>query len=360
MTATLDGTNGLILDPSGQPIQNVSTINSGYLYGNRVINGAQEIDQVNSGAAVTPATSFAYLTDMFGAVLAQSSKLTFQQVADAPTGLKNSMKVTVAAQYSPLATDQFCLLTAIEGKDVIDFQLGTAGAATITLSNYIKGSVAGTYTVALWNNSNNRTYVGTVTVTTSWSQVKITLTGDTSGTWATDNTAGLLMGWDLGSGTNFNGTAGVWQAGNLRRTSGSVTFVNQVAGSTLNITGVDCRLGSVAPAYFERRANELQLAQRYYQAYTGISVLFACNGATSLLGGYMPLLTTMRTAPTGISLTTGSYTTQPGSIVLNTFTLGASTPNSLTFNGTTGGSLTTGNSYSVGNVAFQVTGARLF
>jgi len=265
MTAIIDALLGLILDPSGLPIQNATSINSGYLYGNRVINGAQEIDQVNQGAAVTPTTDPFYLTDMFGGSLSVASKLTYQQVVDAPAGLKNSLKVTVASQYSPVATDYFLLKTHIEGKDVIDFQLGTSGAATFTLSNWIKGSVPGTYAVTLRNGALNRSYVGTVAVTTSWAPVKITVTGDLTGTWATDNTTGLILSWDLGSGSNYQTVAGAWQAGNYLRTAGSVTFVNQIAGSTLNITGVDCRLGSVAPSYFERRANESQLVKRYVQ-----------------------------------------------------------------------------------------------
>jgi hypothetical protein len=306
MSVTLDGTNGLILDTGGQPIQNVSTINSGYLYGNRVINGAQEIDQLNNGAAVTPATSPAYLTDMFGSFLSQASKLTFQQVADAPAGLKNSLKVTVAAQYAPAATDAFTLLTAIEGKDVIDFQMGTSGAATFTISNWIKGSVAGTYSVALKNAALNRSYVGVISVTTSWAPVKITVTGDLTGTWATDNTVGLYIQWDLGSGSNYNTTAGAWGAGDLRRTSGSVTFVNQVAGSTLNITGVDCRLGSVAPTVFERRANELQLAQRYFQIIYGGQLAGQASGANAvILVACLPV--TLRTNATNFTLLKTSY-----------------------------------------------------
>ena len=281
--ATIDDTGALAGVPS---------INSGYLYGNRVINGAQEIDQVNAGAAVTPAINgVSYLTDMFGTRTDVASKLTFQQVTDAPAGLKNSMKITVASQYSPAATEVFTFVTAIEGKDVIDFQLGTSGAATFTLSNWIKGSVAGTYSVAVWNDAANRSYIGTISVTTAWAPVKVTIAGDTTGTWRTDNGGGLVIGWDLGSGSNFNGTAGVWNASLLRRTSGSVTFVNQVAGSTLNITGVDCRLGSVAPAVFERRANELQLAQRYYFA-NAVQVYTAATYTN------LPLPVTMRVPPT--------------------------------------------------------------
>jgi len=292
----------------------ISSINSGYLYGNRVINGAQEIDQVNSGAAVTPGAGTSYLTDMFGYQCSVASKLTFQQITDAPAGLKSSLKVTVASQYSPAAAEFFGVLTAVEGKDIIDFQFGTAGAVTITLSHWIKSSIAGTYCVAIRNGALNRTYLGTVAVGTTWSQVKITLQGDTSGTWATDTTTGLNIWWDLGSGSNFNTTAGSWQAGALTRTSGSVTFVNQVAGSTLNITGVDCRLGSVAPTVFERRANELQLAQRYYAivdtrlaGYTSVGVANQYN---------MQLCTQMRTTPT-ITVGTTTNTNTTGATVVN-------------------------------------------
>lgn len=278
-----------------------TSVNSGSLYGNRIINGAQEIDQVNGGAAVTPGAGTAYLTDMMGgATIGVASKLTFQQVADAPAGLKNSMKITVAAQYAPAATDQLSLLTAIEGGNILDFQFGAAGAVIITLSNWIKGSVAGTYAVAVRNSATNRSYVGTVTVTTSWAQVKVTLTGDTTGAWLTDTGVGLYLSFDLGSGSNFNTAAGSWQTGNFLRTAGSVTFVNQTAGATLNITGVDCRPGSVAPTVFERRMGELQLCQRYYYqrnageyAATGS---FRFNTTTAEASFFHPV--PMRVAPT--------------------------------------------------------------
>ncbi len=306
------GVDAFQFKPNGV-MESIASINGGSLYGNRVINGAQEIDQVNSGAAVTPASiGYGYATDMFAISVAQASKLTFQQVADAPTGLRSSLKITVAAQFSPAASDNFHLQTAIEGKDVIDFQFGTAGAATITLSNWIKGSVAGTYSVGLRNIAGNRSYVGTITVSTSWTQVKITLQGDVTGTWPNDNTAGLVLHWDLGSGSNFNTTAGAWQAGNFLRTSGSVTFVNQVAGSTLNITGVDCRLGSTAPAVFERRANELQLAQRYYwRTSQAANSTYSVGSVTSPTTVDVPILlpVTMRTSPTVAGVNLKAYDT---------------------------------------------------
>jgi hypothetical protein len=300
----------------------LTSVNSGYLYGNRVINGAMEIDQVNAGAAITPTIGFGYGVDMFGAYVSQNSKLTFQQVLDAPAGLRYSTKITVASQYTPASTDSFQFQTAIEGKDLIDFQLGYPGAATFTFSFWVKGSIAGTYAVSLLNAAANRSYVGTVNITNSWSQLKITVAGDLTGTWATDNTTGLYLRFDLGSGANYNTTAGTWQAGQFNRTAGSVTFVNQVAGSTLNITGVDCRLGSVAPTVFERRLNELQLSQRYLQSWPIGSIDYIGNNANAGQLNSFPLnmKATMRGNPTWGGTT---FTMVNGTIATGTLTADA-------------------------------------
>lgn len=254
--------------------EQIITTNSGQIAGlrNRIINGDMRIDQRNNGAAVTPSAvnTSVYLADRFYHYSSSASKLTYQQVVDAPAGFKFSTKISVAAQYAPTAADIFVFGQTIEGLSIIDFQLGASAAATITLSNYIKGSVAGSYAVSLRNSTLTRTYLGTVSVTTSWAPVKITIVGDIMGAWATDNTAGLALTFDLGSGTNMNGTNGTWQAGNLLRTAGSVTFVNQSAGSTLNITGVQLEVGSVATPLEQRPYGmELALCQRYYETTGG-------------------------------------------------------------------------------------------
>jgi len=75
---------------------------------------------------------------------------------------------------------------------------------------------------------------------------------------------------DLGSGSNFNTTAGSWQAGNYLRTAGSVIFVDQAAGSTLNITGVQLEkvpTGATTGTDFEflPDAIPLWLCQRYLE-----------------------------------------------------------------------------------------------
>jgi hypothetical protein len=267
------------------------------IFGNKIINGEMLIDQRNAGAAVTPAGS-GYVVDRWCAGMNIASKLTFQQVADAPTGFKNSLRVTVASQYSPASGDTLSVYQIIEGFNVIDCGFGTATPATITLSLWVKSSVAGIYSCYFRNGSANRSYVGTIAVTTVWSKQTITLTADNTGTWLTDSGKGLQFGIDLGSGSSFNNPSGSWQANGNLRTSGSVTFVNQTAGATFNFTGVQIEVGSSATA-FERVPIDRQLAacQRYYQ----------CNSLIRMIQGYVQGSTTyaqsfmfpfMRVAPT--------------------------------------------------------------
>jgi hypothetical protein len=241
---------------------------------NRIINGDMRIDQRNAGASVTPASS-TYLVDRYQAVLSVASKLTFQQVSDAPAGFSNSLKVTVASQYNPSTSEQFVVRQAIEGFNAADLGLGTASATAITVSAWVKSSVAGTYALYLANGASNRGYVSTVSVTTSWTQVSFTLTGDTAGTWLTNNGIGLYLGVDLGCGSDFKAPSNnSWQAGDYKSATGAVVFVNQTATtSTFQITGVQLEAGSVATP-FERRpyGTELMLCQRYLPAFRPTSI----------------------------------------------------------------------------------------
>lgn len=256
--------NALVLDATG--IAQVGSINGGQLAGlrNRIINGDMRIDQRNAGASVTPVAT-AYTLDRFQLGASVASKLSIQQVADAPPGFKYSLKATVAAQYAPLAGDQFYITQKVEGHSLVDFQCGLAGAQVITISLWVKGSVAGTYACSFINGPGNRSYVGTITVTTAWAKQAVTLTCDTTGTWPTDSVLGAYLSIDFGSGTAFNAAAGMWAAGAFFRTTGCVTLVNQLAGSTLNITGMQVELGPVATPFEQRPIGmELALCQRYY------------------------------------------------------------------------------------------------
>jgi len=233
---------------------------------NLIINGAMTISQRNGTTAVTP-TGSGYIVDRWTASLSQSSKLTFQQVTDAPVGFANSLKVTVASQFTPAAGDFFNIAQVIEGNNISHLELGSANAKTITLSFYAKVSVAGNYGVTLWSGNGDRHYITNVALTTSWAEYSITASGFSSGTFNTDNTQGMRVAFDLGSGSDFNNTAGTFGTGSYDiNTSSSTLFVSQSAGATFQITGVQLEVGEQATPFEHRSfADELARCQRYYQ-----------------------------------------------------------------------------------------------
>lgn len=296
---------------------------------NRIINGAMTIDQRNAGASVTP-TNGQYTLDRYVFYVSQASKLTCQQNAGSvnpPIGFTKYLGVTSSSAYSVVSGDYFCFMQGIEGLNVADLAWGTANAKTITLSFQVYSSLTGTFGGTIRNlvSAATRSYPFTYTISSAntWTQISVTITGDTTGTWATDNTSSLTVSFGLGAGSTFSGTAGSWQAGNYVSATGATSVVG-TNGATFYITGVQLEVGSVATE-FERRpyGTELALCQRYYFNAVGTgtsSVQYWPASLVSAGGTYVCFCkfpVTMRATPTLIdSGTTGTstfYLNWPGS-----------------------------------------------
>jgi hypothetical protein len=234
---------------------------------NRIINGAMVIDQRNAGASVSPNTSVdVFPCDRFAVQASQNSKCTAQQVTTAPTGFKNSLKITSSSAYSVGVNDYFDIYQKIEGYNVADMAFGTASAVTFTLSFWVQSSLTGTFGGSVYNNAFNRSYPFSYTISSAntWEYKTVTITGDTSGTWTTDNTCGLGVGFGLGVGTNYSGTAGAWTGSGKFSVTGAVSVVG-TSGATFYITGVQLEAGTTAsPFEYRQYGTELQLCQRYY------------------------------------------------------------------------------------------------
>jgi hypothetical protein len=248
---------------------------------NRIINGDMRIDQRNAGAAVTTTGASVYFVDRWTG-FRNNAGWSVQQVADAPSGFVNSLRVTTTtANAGSVALVQ----QWFEGNNVADLGFGTASASTVTLSFWVKSSVTGTFAVNLGNGATNRSYVATYTINTAntWEYKTVTVAGDTTGTWATNNTAGLRVLFNIGTGGSAT-TAGSWQTGDLIRTSTSVGTEGTL-NATFYLTGVQLEAGSVATP-FERRdiGTEMMLCQRYYQKSFPIGIVPA-NGVTSTPDG---------------------------------------------------------------------------
>lgn len=261
---------------SSANIQSVSQ-NGGQLAGtrNRIINGAMQIDQRNSGSAVNVN---GYFIDRYYGENVTDGTITVQQVSDAPTGFSNSAKFTTTVADASIGAAQYMVLRqSIEGNNVVDFNFGTASAKQITLSFWVKSSLTGTFSGSFRNGANNRSYPFnyTINAANTWENKSITISGDTSGSWTTDNGAGLVVTWSLAVGSDFWGTLNTWSSGTYLGTSS--TSVLGTLNATWQLTGVQVETGSVATNFEWRNyQQELAMCQRYYEV----------GGSSSIWSGY--------------------------------------------------------------------------
>jgi hypothetical protein len=258
-----------INDASGGVLAPISSVMR-----NRIINGAMVISQRDGISSITPTVN-TYTLDRFVVVMTQASKFSVQQNAGAvtpPVGFSNYLGITSTSAYSVTTNDTFLMAQSIEGFNVADLDWGTANAKTVTLSFWVRSSLTGTFGGALTNNAANRSYPFnySVPVANTWTAVSVTIPGDTTGTWLTNNGTGISIRFGLGSGSTYTGTAGSWAAGNLVQPTGSVSVVG-TSGATFYITGVQFERGTQATSFeYRQYGTELLLCQRYYQKFQGV------------------------------------------------------------------------------------------
>lgn len=233
---------------------------------NLITNGAMQVAQ--RGTSAIQIGTGTYNLDRFRGYDNTDGTFTVQQVTDAPSGFGYSAKVTVTAADSSLAsTQQAKFQQRIEGNVLTQLKLGTSAAETFTLSFYVKSSVTGTYAVGFINASNNRSYVGTYSISSAntWEYKTITVQGDTSGTWATNNTTGLNIQWSLGMGSSFEAAPDQWHASEESHTTSAVDLISTL-NATWQITGIQLEVGNTATPFEHKRfSDELQHCQRYYE-----------------------------------------------------------------------------------------------
>ena len=272
---------------------------------NRIINGAQIIDQRNAGAAVTMTNPGTFDTDRWYCTNASDGVMTAQQVSDAPTGFINSLKCTTTTADASLGVSQRALIAQyIEGLNIADLAWGTASAATVTISFWTKSSLTGTFGGSLRNSAADRSYPFTYTINSAntWEQKSVTIAGDTTGTWLTTNGTGIGVHFGLGVATNLSGTAGAWVAANNLSATGAVSVLGTL-NATWQITGVQLEVGTVATSFdYRPYGTELALCQRYFLSLGGDAVYerYGIGINASTTAGY-PLIqfpVQMRSSPT--------------------------------------------------------------
>jgi hypothetical protein len=263
------------------------------------------ISQRNGTSSVTAADG-TFGVDRFKTAIVGSGVFTMQQSSVAPTGFVNSQLLTVTTADTSIASnDEYSYRHFVEGFNFADMMWGTANAQTVTLSFWVRSSVTGTYAVGLRNSDANRTYPATYTISAAntWEYKTITIAGNTTGTWLTNNGVGVGVIFSLGAGSNYQGTANSWNSANTFSTSSATQWIS-TNGATFYLTGVQLEKNTTAtPFEWIPYGTELALCQRYYTTIGGDSTnqnitIMQAFSSTGFNGGVIPFPVKMRSVPT--------------------------------------------------------------
>jgi len=267
---------------------------------NVIVNGAMVISQ--RGTSFTSVGNGDYTLDRFRVYSSGGGVFNVDQASDGPDDFTKSLKVTVATNDASIgSSDYYILNSRLEGYDTAQFNFGTSAAKTVTLSFYVKSSLTGTFGGSFTNSSETSAYVFSYTINAAntWERKTVTITGQTAGTWATDNTNSIRIYWDLGCGSGYVSGSTGWDS-SVYGLSGTVQLVG-TSSATWQITGVQLEVGDTATP-FEHRSygDELARCQRYYEVLDNkaFQLVGVVPNASSNREAPVTLMVTKRATPT--------------------------------------------------------------
>lgn len=285
---------------------------------NRIINGdmsiAQRSGEIGTGNDLKEfnyGVGTGYVLDRWQGATTVANNLAIGKSTTAPSGYTYSLRARAQTGSAIGVSSYFSVIQSIEGLNVADLAFGTAAAKTVSVSFWVRCSIAGTHSGSLRNSANNRSYpfAYEINSTDTWEYKSVTIPGDTSGTWTKDFTAGIQLVFDLGSGSNFRGTAGSWSGNNYVGVTGAVSPM-ATSGATWFLTGVQFEEGPTSTPFEVRGyANELRLCQRYYvhetlfflQGYIGSATLLGVSGHLPVPMRIGPILTETTSANSNLT-----------------------------------------------------------
>jgi len=217
-------------------------------------------------------------------------------------GANHLFEQVTTIKSSLVAGDYTYMSQPIEGYNFAKLKWGTANAKPLVISfrarvDNVGGSA--TIAVAVRNGVSNRSYVTNVTVSGTGAAYQVTIPGDTSGTWTTDNSMAAEVSWCMACGSTLQ-TPGLnaWQAGNY---IGSATQSNMFGtlNAVLNITDVQFETDTLVATPYDNNvsiAQTLRDCQRYYEVLALGMDYTNTVGAAYIIRAYT-WATTKRTAP---------------------------------------------------------------
>ena len=277
----------------------------GLAYSGMQINGSMEVSQEN-GATLVSSPNLGRKFVLDGWFICSSGPQTgsaLQNDTHRPPGFRNCLHLlaTGSGNPSPAGFDYLFASQIIEGLRTTRLQWGSASALSITIAFWVYSTRAGVHSGSIQNAGTTRSYPFTFTVNAVavWEYKVVTIPGDTTGTWLTDNGTGLYINFVGLLGASLSAPAGAWVAGNKIGATGAINPI-QTTSDSLLITGVVVLPGIYAPTAAQSPLimrpydQELVTCQRYFQ----VQIICLQGSAAGYWMMPWPLKTSMRASPT--------------------------------------------------------------
>ena len=272
---------------------------------NAIVNAAMDVSQELAGQVTLVNNTGRYTADQWIAIynhtaataVVVSSRFSIASLGVPLVGFQfcHLIQATTAIS-SPASGDFACHRQFVEGYRVAHWGWGATGAAAISVAFQFYSTVSGTAFVRLSNGATaNRFYYHEITVAAGlWNFYSFVVPGDTSGTWAKDNTRALTIEV-FGSGKETTPQASLdgWGATAKLQTTNSTNLLGTANNATL-LTGmyVDANGGQLPsaaelPLVMRPFDHELQICQRYwcksydYTVYAGDTSIVGALSAVS-------------------------------------------------------------------------------
>ena len=282
-------------------------------------------------------------------------------------GFRKAFKITNGNQTSGAgASDIEILQYKIEAQDIASSGWNyTSSSSFITLSFWVKASVAQSYTMRIQSQDGTRQNfpfeIGPLTANT-WTKVTKKIPGNSNLQFDNDSGEGLLIEWLLFRGTNYTDNSisnDTWAAyvGSTRSRPVTSTWWT-TNDATFEMTGVQLEVGPVATPFEHcSYGDQLRRCQRYFHIiktgsgedrYVGQLQVYASGNCH---GKYFHFPVTMRTTPTTTLSGTIAPTNASGNFAGNfsSATFDRNTPEFVGSNNTSGSSgLSAGNTAAIG------------
>ena len=241
---------------------------------NIVINGGMQVAQRATQVTGLGASGGYQTVDRWTISVGATSagRFTIDQISDGPDGIANSTKLTCTTADTSIAAGELLQFqTKLEGQDLQQMNKGVASAKEVTVSFYVKGNAAATYSVEMHDRDNTRFNSHEFSVTTDWVRIVRTFAADAddgSSPYDDDNAVSMSLNFNLHGGSTYTGgshTDNAWHETVNQRLGDNATSFFDATSRTFFITGIQMEVGSVATPFESRSFGEEQeLCKRYY------------------------------------------------------------------------------------------------